>query len=742
MKKELKPLYDSGWALLALKSGSKAPKGSGWTKGPRTPWEKIDFTGNIGVRLGKASKVNGGYLACLDCDVKGGPDARIEMQSALQDILKKPPGNLWEAASGRGSGSCHIYFLSKSPLKPKLLKRSPDVVKVLIPSVAPTPREKRELSREELTAGFRLRAAWEISLMGEGQQVVLPPSVHPDSGKRYRWLDRPNQHPGFLDLFDGALEQDRAPAPAHDFKVVPYDLIGSELSSETVKVVTDLEGVEDRSDALFRVIMEMKKAGWSKAEVVSCLTDPRNALSAVAYDHRKTKDRARAADWLYKYGGVRKVYDSAYNDFEADIVEGVVDEKAALTAASELVEPPGDWKIGIERAKNGRPLGNHRNLCLILSNLDGGSPIYHDTFADKLRWAYDTPWGTGKDNELKDADIVLVYDYLSHKYRIDINGTGRVFDALTALAYKTHRHPVREWLSTLEWDGKPRLDSWLKTYLGASGPEVYLRAVGRKVLIGMIARVMNPGCYFAHIMVLEGKQRVGKSSTVAILGKPWTTDTVLDIRNKDSMQTLQGIWVLEISELAQFSRGDTAHVKNFISSQVDRFRPPYGRVTQEYARQCIFIGTTNEREYLKDPTGNSRFWPVKFGEEKMNREKLIRDREQLLAEAVVGWELGEKLYLDTPELERIHAAITREREESDDMVEDAIEDFLSDKAPDFEFRIADIFDSAPDIFGVKKSDRPMEKRIGVVLRKMGFEKRRKREGKNLGVFWSKMGGQK
>jgi predicted P-loop ATPase len=193
-------------------------------------------------------------------------------------------------------------------------------------------------------------------------------------------------------------------------------------------------------------------------------------------------------------------------------------------------------------------------------------------------------------------------------------------------------HPVREYLAQLTWDGVPRLATWMATYLGAE-QSPYSEAVGTIVLIAAVRRIRRPGAKFDTVLVLEGPQGSGKSSAVQILAGPenFSDQDVLALDPKTQIEALEGVWIFEIGELSGISRADTNKVKAFVSRSTDRGRPAYGRFKENRPRQSIFIGTSNDDQYLRDATGNRRFWPVRTTN--IDTDGLRRDRDQLWAEA-------------------------------------------------------------------------------------------------------------
>ena len=241
---------------------------------------------------------------------------------------------------------------------------------------------------------------------------------------------------------------------------------------------------------------------------------------------------------------------------------------------------------------------------------------------------------------LRDADVSDVREYVQH------NGFPRmsrdtVHEAVDKRARELSFHPVRQWLDQPRWDGTKRLDGWLKTYLGASGGDEYLKAIGPMFLISMVARVYRPGCKVDYMLVLEGEQGVAKSQACAILAGRWFSDALpADIKGKDASQHFRGKWLIEVGELSAFTRAETEALKAFVTRDTERYRPAYGRLEVIEPRQCVFVGTTNSLGYLKDETGGRRFWPVPVG--KIDLEALRRDRDQLFAEAVARFKAGEE----------------------------------------------------------------------------------------------------
>ena len=233
-------------------------------------------------------------------------------------------------------------------------------------------------------------------------------------------------------------------------------------------------------------------------------------------------------------------------------------------------------------------------------------------------------------------------------------------------------NPVRDYLCGLQWDGVPRLDTWLGDYFGVADSE-FVRAISPKVLIAAVARAFNPGCKVDTVLVLEGNQGIGKSTAISnLFGEQFTTDNIPDLSNKDAEIQLQGVWAVELAELTQFKRNELETVKAFISRTIDRYRPPYERRAQSFPRQCVFFATTNESTYLKDSTGGRRFWPIHCTE--INLDGLLKNRDQLWAEAVHRFSNNEQWWLNFEE-DKL-AAIEQESRFEEDAWGIAIDEIL------------------------------------------------------------------
>jgi hypothetical protein len=236
-----------------------------------------------------------------------------------------------------------------------------------------------------------------------------------------------------------------------------------------------------------------------------------------------------------------------------------------------------------------------------------------------------------KSRPVTDADVTGLQAWLQ-RFGLLTLGVGATHDAVNKHAREHSFHPLRNYLNALKWDGKDRLRTWLHTHLGAEDNE-YTNEIGTMFLIGMVARALRPGCKLDYMPVLEGTQGTTRSTVCAILGGgKYFSDHLPDITGKECSQHLRGKWLIEVAELRAHSRASIDQFKEFLTRTEERYRPPWGRKEVHEPRQCCFIGTTNKDLYLRDETGNRRFWPVKTDE--IDLEALHRDRDQLFAEAV------------------------------------------------------------------------------------------------------------
>lgn len=357
--------------------------------------------------------------------------------------------------------------------------------------------------------------------------------------------------------------------------------------------------------------------------------------------------------------------------FKAMSEFAVADEAVRLLMAEERIlaaenefSSDSDWMALLEREKSGVLKNTLGNLLLILNNDETLSGIKYNRLTNQI-YGEHLPWERPH-NSWRDADTAQLVANIDKRY-----GTfsARNYElALTKTADDRAFHPIRDYLETLPpWDKHPRIDTLLIDYLGAEDIP-YTRAVTRKTLVAAVARILNPGIKHDSILVLNGKQGVGKSTLFARLGKEWYSDSlsISDMKDKTAPEKLQGYWILELGELAGIKKMDVETVKSFITRTDDKYRPSYGRSVESHPRQCIIVGTTNsDGGFLRDITGNRRFWPVRVSGESKHKPWELSDIDQIWAEALVKYEEGEELFL-TGDIAVAAACEQRDAMENDD----------------------------------------------------------------------------
>lgn len=362
-------------------------------------------------------------------------------------------------------------------------------------------------------------------------------------------------------------------------------------------------------------------------------------------------------------------------------------EKAVADFANtdSVAEPDLDWvgKLKVS-SQTGLPNKTIDNVLIILENdprLKGR--FYHDEFGNRPVICDCMPWESqqalSKARPWADEDDAGLRHYIEKVY--SITGKERIYDAFAISAMSHKKHKIREYLSGLVWDGVPRLDRLLIDYLGADDTE-YVRAVTRKTLCAAVARAMHPGIKFDSMLILAGIQGIGKSTLFRILGKDWYSDSLSTFEGKEASELIQGYWIIEAGELTGLNKSEMNAVKQFLSKTEDVYRVPYGRRTAAFPRACIIVGTTNDTEFLKDRTGNRRFWPVDLGVRPASKNvftQLAEEVDQIWAEALVRYQCGEKLYLEGAVAEE--AVKQQEEHKERSPKEGIIMEFLERKVP-------------------------------------------------------------
>lgn len=377
--------------------------------------------------------------------------------------------------------------------------------------------------------------------------------------------------------------------------------------------------------------------------------------------------------------------------FKAMVDFAIKDEKVKLQLAKERELQAADdfddgndvnWQTKLELDKNGGISESLTNFVTILRYDQRLHEIAYNEHSCgiSIRDAELLPWERLKPG-WSDADLASLTAYLDRVYHIF--SPSKLKNALLTITAERSFHPIKEYLEGLpEWDRKKRLETLLIDYLGAEGSS-YVRAVTRKTLVAAVARVYEPGIKFDTVLVLSGPQGIGKSMFFAKLGGVWFSDslTISDMRDKTGAEKLQGFWIMEIGEMNGIKKVEVETVKSFASRQDDKFRVAYGTVVESHPRQCVICGTSNSQHFLRDVTGNRRFWPVQVTGEcekhPWNMDKALL--EQIWAEALTLYNAGEELILKGTDAE-MAAEKQQEALENDDR-EGLVREYLDKLLP-------------------------------------------------------------
>jgi putative DNA primase/helicase len=399
------------------------------------------------------------------------------------------------------------------------------------------------------------------------------------------------------------------------------------------------------------------------------------------YQGQKPKSFAAMEEFAREDKAVKKIIateniqDAKY-DFTEDLEEnGAVEDEDI------------EWMQDLEVDSKGNYLSTSVNLNLIFSNDHRLKKLFRQNDFDGKRYVFgNLPWRkVTKPEPVKNVDYSGVRNYIESIY--GISGAMKVEDSMALEFEKNHFHPILDYLRSLEWDKTPRVDRILIDYFGAAD-NMYTREAIRKMLVGAVARVFDPGVKFDLVLTLVSQEQgTGKSSFLKALGQSWFSDTFITVQGKEAFEQLQGAWLIEMAELSGLRKADIEAIKHFISKQEDMFRPAYARTPETYPRQCVFIATTNESTFLRDPSGNRRFMPVDIHNIKLvDNEKLksfLGDKsliDQVWAEAVYLYRKGEALYLSR-EAEKI-ATIQQKLHSETDERRGLIEAYLNRSLPE------------------------------------------------------------
>lgn len=370
-----------------------------------------------------------------------------------------------------------------------------------------------------------------------------------------------------------------------------------------------------------------------------------------------------------------------------------------------------EWLKSMDVDRKGNYLATINNISLILEHdRIFKNNIAYDLFEQQPIFRRNLPWRKIKDKPtINDNDLANIENYIEIVYKI--NAGSKLQKGLLVVLEKFSFHPVVDYLNTLKWDGVKRLETILPDYLGAENSE-YVRTVTRKALVACVARVCNPGVKFDNVLTLVGEEGQGKSALWDKLGGKWFSDTfnMHMLQSKEAYEQIQGVWIIEIGELAGMAKAEVERVKGFLSARKDRYRAPYGRSTELRPRQCVFFASTNTMNFLKSQTGNRRFWPVLTHETKpkYNVQSITKEIvDQIWSEALSLYKAGETLYLDN-QVTTLAKEVQEDFTESNPLVEQ-IENFLAYKIPPHWYNMTK-YDKLEFIANYKEDEEGLEER--------------------------------
>lgn len=423
----------------------------------------------------------------------------------------------------------------------------------------------------------------------------------------------------------------------------------------------------------------LAQAHWNEEDATRFILA---AYSAVSDHDPNAFDRIEASirdTFLsYKEGRETTGYTSLKKYINPQVVDQAFKWLDVATEDKSLVEISGPaWRKELSRSSTGWVYPTPKNVATILRNADEWKDcIAFNLFTQKIDFIKTAP---AHDQCVKgpitNFHYACIREWLNSPQSDFVDGISKesVDEGVLLVAKNSANcfHPVRDYLEKLEWDGVSRIDTFLHTYFGAVDNEI-ARLIGPKFLLSLVNRAMRPGCQADYTVVMESPQGEGKSTNLKALmpDEEWFTDQISDLRSKDSSIDIQGKWLIEAAEMDQVSRADVSSVKAFLTRTSDHYREPYGKVAEDHPRHCVFVGTTNKREYLKDDTGGRRFWPIPVGtwgagyRPSSKKEQLIADRDQLWAEAFVRYKQGERCYPTADEEKLLQAEQAKRYEES------------------------------------------------------------------------------
>jgi predicted P-loop ATPase len=681
-----RPLVAAGLALHWLRRREKAPIEADWPTAPFHTIESLTAAyrqgSNIGIRLGEPSHTAAGYVHLIDIDIRD-PNQAADAWAALLKLwpdAKSAPFVL----SGSGGASEHRYFVTEKPLRSKKLAVSPGFELVFDPKKG---REVKKRDWEIELFGTGKQAVlppsihpdtgnpytWGLPIAADLLELGIGPILSAETVQSWG-----------VSTDDLALDEDD-----DLFALVRAEPMGLS-EAEIAAAVGGLppEWVEDR-DCWLQVGQALhheyqggapgfeRWCEWSRQSAKFDIQDQKRVWKSL---RERSKNPVRMASLIKAAGDYRLAV--AHADME-ELLGGeagtalavipaapaLADDLADLLGEVAQVKPkprPGpvidpEWKSYLHRNEEGVIKATLPNVQLIVRNdIRTRGIIAFNEFTQELvllrapgtlrlkkespkpirqldgrLWAIGDPLNGDNWTDSHDHAVRAVIEAPERQGGYGLKSSVQdVRAAIDMVAHENAFHPVRDYLEAAVWDGTSRVEGLFVDYLGAEN-NAYHRAIARMTLVGAVTRIFEPGHKFDFVPILEGVQGKRKSTFIEILARSWFSELEGDLHDrKQLVEKMQGAWILEIPELQGFSKAEVTTIKGFVSARKDKVRMAYARRAMEYPRQCIFMGSTNDSEYLKDSTGGRRFWPVACSVGEIDTARLARHVDQLWAEAV------------------------------------------------------------------------------------------------------------
>lgn len=677
---------------------------------------------NLGLLTGKAS----GGTFVVDLDTHNHPDAALWWE-CVQDLQQKA-GELETATQTTGGGGKQLLFRAPSGWSPPTCK---------------TPIG--------------------VDIRGEGGFAVLPPSRH-ISGQSYRWDEGLEpwevgiaQAPMWLcreidklaetygAARGGAENGDAGPViktPTPAATLNAFGMIEDGRETYMTRVIwaavvgeyrqSPIQPDEENDQQIMRRAFEAyernTKSRLREPGVPNHILLEREGRGITLFrrkweaamrqwDGKVARHAATPPQLERAIASSQNIQQLSYQSGEVSLGGNIANDQAS---SGQMIVTSNGWMAQLVTGKNGKLIANASNIDLILKNHpDWIGVLGFDEFNERIvvqsapSWVDTaTQWHA---RLINDDDIFATIAWMNRFALPTLGNSALVAAGVDAAARANSFHPIRAYLDNLRWDGVTRLDSWLNRYCAATPTEAeapFYSAAGTKFFIGAVARIYTPGCKHDAVLILEGPQGAGKSTAFKILcGADHFGDALPPMATKDASAYLRGKWIVELSELAAISRIEVEPIKAFLTRTEERFRPAYGRYEVRYKRQCVFAGSTNRASFLRDETGNRRFWPVRVG--RIDISALERDKDQLWAEAVTRYRAGEDWWLSGT-LINVASGIQRERAIEDPWT-GLVADYLANKGECSIMDAADAIGLSPDRVGTSESNR-----IVAILTQMGW----------------------